>query len=471
MKKIFFTHDDNFVRHFSRYLEPGISVHPIAANRLDTEMQTIEGRARIVVSAIRELQPAGPYHIAGCDANGVIAFEVATQLLGEDQQVAFLGLINTIFYPKGLAAEPDRFSLEQAIALYDPQYLPCAINIFASDVLRTEDEWLGWNSVVSKDQIRIDSIPPFPAEQGEVPSKELGISLSRAIHEAIQRPQPIPEAEYSPLVPLQVGTSPAAPLICVPGAGASVTSFAQLLMSLPQSVSVRGLEPRGIEGALIPHGTVQSAASCYTASLVKEFGISRFHLLGHSSGGWVAFDMAQRLTDSGCEVVSLTILDSDAPGDCAYREYFHADVIIKCAEAFELLFGRSLGVEREVLDRLNPTEQRISLHSCLVRQGILPSRSTAEDIRGTIRVLAMTLRSTYRPARAFIGPVNLVLADDPKQTSQANQLNHQNLVKRWEVWAPKLACFHSPGNHMTMLRAPHVETIANILQLRKVVLT
>ncbi|MEX5585754.1 thioesterase domain-containing protein, partial [Pseudomonas lurida] len=38
----------------------------------------------------------GPYRVAGWSFGGVLAYEVAMQLLGLDESVAFLGLIDTL---------------------------------------------------------------------------------------------------------------------------------------------------------------------------------------------------------------------------------------------------------------------------------------------------------------------------------------------------------------------------------------
>ncbi|MFL9674215.1 amino acid adenylation domain-containing protein [Pseudomonas marginalis] len=61
----------------------------------EAHLNTMEGLAARMVGLIRGIQPHGPYRIAGWSFGGVLAYEVAMQLLGQDEPVAFLGLIDS----------------------------------------------------------------------------------------------------------------------------------------------------------------------------------------------------------------------------------------------------------------------------------------------------------------------------------------------------------------------------------------
>ena len=58
-------------------------------------LQTVEEMAAVYIGAIREVQPRGPYRLAGWSAGGTIAFEIARQLLSVDETIEFMGLIDT----------------------------------------------------------------------------------------------------------------------------------------------------------------------------------------------------------------------------------------------------------------------------------------------------------------------------------------------------------------------------------------
>jgi arthrofactin-type cyclic lipopeptide synthetase C len=59
------------------------------------QLQTMEGLAGRLVRLIRSVQPEGPYRLAGWSFGGVLAYEIALQLQGQDQVVQFLGLIDS----------------------------------------------------------------------------------------------------------------------------------------------------------------------------------------------------------------------------------------------------------------------------------------------------------------------------------------------------------------------------------------
>src|ERR1700704_5869446 len=58
---------------------------------------TVEVMADRSCSAIRTLQPRGPYHIVGYSFGGLVAIEVARLLQESGEKIALLGLIDTLF--------------------------------------------------------------------------------------------------------------------------------------------------------------------------------------------------------------------------------------------------------------------------------------------------------------------------------------------------------------------------------------
>src|SRR5262249_50820553 len=62
---------------------------------------TLRAAAARFIRMIREVQPQGPYRLAGWSLGGMLAYEVATQLIGMDQAVEFLGMIDTFLRNDG----------------------------------------------------------------------------------------------------------------------------------------------------------------------------------------------------------------------------------------------------------------------------------------------------------------------------------------------------------------------------------
>jgi phthiocerol/phenolphthiocerol synthesis type-I polyketide synthase D len=63
--------------------------------RID-DVRSLEDKAERYVRMIREIQPAGPYHLAGWSFGGMLGFECAQQLTAAGEEVALLAMIDTI---------------------------------------------------------------------------------------------------------------------------------------------------------------------------------------------------------------------------------------------------------------------------------------------------------------------------------------------------------------------------------------
>ncbi|MDR2012563.1 MAG: hypothetical protein LBQ20_05890 [Rhodanobacter sp.] len=80
----------------TRHLDTNIPVYGLAAEPpAALTRRTIEEMADRLVQAIHSVQPSGPYRIAGWSFGGTLAYEIATQLIGNGEEVQFLGLLDT----------------------------------------------------------------------------------------------------------------------------------------------------------------------------------------------------------------------------------------------------------------------------------------------------------------------------------------------------------------------------------------
>ncbi|HEY0737985.1 MAG TPA: amino acid adenylation domain-containing protein [Herpetosiphonaceae bacterium] len=83
----------------------GLQAHGLDAGQVPYE--DIPTMARSYLEAIRAVQPEGPYLLGGWSLGGVIAFEMARQLLQQGQQVGLLALIDSAVPEPGIAAPED----------------------------------------------------------------------------------------------------------------------------------------------------------------------------------------------------------------------------------------------------------------------------------------------------------------------------------------------------------------------------
>jgi len=71
--------------------------HVYHSDFLDEMPESIEYLAAQYLSEIRQVQPKGPYHFCGFSAGGMIAFEIARQLLADGDKVGALLLVEPTF--------------------------------------------------------------------------------------------------------------------------------------------------------------------------------------------------------------------------------------------------------------------------------------------------------------------------------------------------------------------------------------
>jgi thioesterase domain-containing protein len=91
--------------HFDEEL-PVYALPPVSGEELP--LRTVEGMAARLVRMVREVQPVGPYRLAGWSFGGILAYEMAAQLIGQDQAVEFLGMIDTYHPSFGGTGAGDR---------------------------------------------------------------------------------------------------------------------------------------------------------------------------------------------------------------------------------------------------------------------------------------------------------------------------------------------------------------------------
>ena len=307
-------------------------------------------------------------------------------------------------------------------------------------------------------QIRDSTLPNLHAEA-------LGQALVHAMRNAGKDRTELPETTYSPVLSIEAGQRDVAPFFCIPGAGSNVTTFVDLTSRLSRAWPIFGLQPRGLDGLLVPHSTVIAAAEFYLRAINRSGHKAPMHLLGHSFGGWVVLEMARMLLESGRPVASLSILDSSVPDeiDFVVREYNNTEAIMRWTDLVEQLLGRSLHLQPADLDCQEASVQRQLLHSRLVSEAVVPARSHPDMLIGPLRTFASMLRTHYKPAKVYPGPVHLLLVNDPKLDPQANRLMQEQVEERWKRSAPSLTCTHVPGNHVSILKPPHVNALAEAL--------
>ena len=443
-----------YAHGLAAHVHPGIPVHALApTSPAEPRLRTVEGMGARLVRMIRAVQPSGPYRVAGWCFGGLLAYEVAGQLLGHDEVVEFVGVMGAP--PRGEDAPGE------ALREYSSRPIPVPVHLFSAQESPGAG---GWEALLPGSPIRVVPVPGTPGSRADTPDPEpLGGALSQEVARAAGNRKALPGDDYSPLVTLRFGSEGGIPLFCVPGAGANVVSFLELIGCLDPARPVHGLQPRGLDGERVPHATVPAAAEFYLRAIQAAQPAGPVHLLGHSFGGWVVFEIAHRLRRAGRAVGSLTILDSEVPDEdpACIRERDGREAFLDFVDVFEQAAERPLGIGPGEIGALGETGRLKLLHERLVRLGLLPRRSHSDVMSGPFRTFSACLRATYSPAGIYPDPLRLVLVSDSRYDSDGNCTRFEEAAEGWRRWAPNLAFFVGAGNHMTALKQPHVRDLAS----------
>lgn len=256
-----------------------------------------------------------------------------------------------------------------------------------------------------------------------------------------------------------------APLFCVPGLTGMPSYLSSLVPAFDTSRPLIAFQAPGTDGIELPLGSVEEMALRYVDEIRAIQPKGPYTLAGHSFGGLVAYEMAQRLGEQG-ESVHVLLLDTFAPSE---RDESN-DADDELMALFELcqVNRRFAGDVRAVpgleeLDTLTPEQQR----EILVRELGVESTTVAARL-AAIYQASYAAMENYRP-RLYTGPVTLFRACSgfPEQVLHpARKSMHwcDSPTLGWEPFCPSLQVVEVSGDHFTMVLPTHAPGLAHAIQ-------
>lgn len=302
---------------------------------------------------------------------------------------------------------------------------------------------------------------------------------------------------WSPLVPIQpAGSSPA--FFCVHPIFGVVFPYYELAQNLGKNQPFYGLQPIGLDGKT-PLTRIEDMAAHYIEALRSVQPKGPYFLGGWSFGGWVAFEMAQQLQKSGEEVALLAVLDTLAPipGNIPslgnglkfmlttvaryiwpfFIDYLYLIIVIAKNRINSLTSGLTNFnkiVQNSVWKSLTRYSQRESLTRSLQTNlfshfiqkedatvNIIPEESKLR-LLSELAIRPM-LRVFYANSQAVL---NYVPQAYPKRINLFRTKVQSSIAKEdpsmgWDqLTVGGTEIHHIPGNHLTMLRKPHIQILA-----------
>jgi len=282
------------------------------------------------------------------------------------------------------------------------------------------------------------------------------------------------EGGASSLVAIQPhGDKP--PLFCIHPIGGHVLCYIPLSRRLGPDQPVYGLEAAGLKDGEVSALAVEEMSARYIEEIRSVQPEGPYRLAGMSSGGVIAFEMAQQLRRVGEEVALLALLDSRPP---AFRDSLDtllddAIFVARLAGEIELSSGRSFGLTGERLKSLDLDAQLTLLLEAMREAGLLLGEVGLSRARQLVRLVQANLRAveSYIP-EAYSGKILLLRAIETnlKHASSDDARRvlgelAQDPTFGWSRYAGESVdvCV-VPGDHLSMAQEPHVAVLAERVQ-------
>jgi thioesterase domain-containing protein len=266
----------------------------------------------------------------------------------------------------------------------------------------------------------------------------------------------VPRRPWSPLVAIQPrGTG--VPLFCVHPALGSVARYDALARQLGTDRPFYALTSIGLERDQAPDTRVEAMAERYLEAVRGVQPAGPYLLGGHSFGGLVAFEMAQQLVRAGEHVAVLALLDTVAPGPAWQGDPADHEALGIAAFLREV----DVPIDVDALRELGPDDQLQRCLDAMAAAGRIPAGLDLDQVRRMVTWRTRIVPGAYRhyvPQR-YPGDVTLFRASEP--------LFDASMIDPFAGWtalsAQPIVEHRVPGDHYSMLRAPHLEILADQL--------
>ena len=252
------------------------------------------------------------------------------------------------------------------------------------------------------------------------------------------------------------------PLFLMHPTGGNVLCYASLAYHLGTNQPVYGLQAQGLEGEEEPLNSMEEMAAVYLHVLRSQQPQGPYLLGGWSSGGLLAFEVASQLHARGQQVDLLVLFDAPAlfatwpAGAANVNGAISNDTAAALARfIFQLNEGKDRTIPEIYADlcKLAPEEQLLYALEQARAAHVIPDDADNSFLNRLIRVYDADSRATvtYRP-RVYPGRIAYIQSEEATQDT----------IQAWrKLAAGGLDLFEAPGDHVAMLKEPHVRIVAD----------
>jgi thioesterase domain-containing protein/acyl carrier protein len=242
------------------------------------------------------------------------------------------------------------------------------------------------------------------------------------------------------------------PLFLAHPTGGSVHWYSSLAKHLDGGRPVFGLQAKGLGSEDELDGTIEAMASRYVSAIIERYPAGPYNIAGWSLGVIIAFEVATQLRMMEREVSLLAILDQGPEAPTKEEPSDDAELLFN-------IFSNYFPVDLEYLRTLDKDEQFRFILKRAQREGIVPPFVRRKNFRHYIMINKTQMQAwrTYM-AKPYPGRISLFRSEELASDSDGQP----------DLGWAKLALngvdvIDVPGDHLSMMEAPHVRYLADSL--------
>ena len=239
-------------------------------------------------------------------------------------------------------------------------------------------------------------------------------------------------------------------LFCIHPAGGHVFCYLPLVEELGSDHPVFALQASGLEEGEPLATSIEQTAADYVTAIQKVQPAGPYQLLGMSSGGLIAYEMARQLKEYGSEVSFLGLLDTTVPNSS--DEHISSDAFLVRAVAGELGCAG-------LLNEASPTLTLPELVDLGIESGRLPAGFSLKQAERIAAIFRNTVRMhyDYRPQKST-GPMLLLRAMKRDRAGDA--------APDWSPYISDLEVTDLECTHADLVSSAMSSTVAALLAPR-----
>ncbi len=261
------------------------------------------------------------------------------------------------------------------------------------------------------------------------------------------------DAVYSCLVPIKPSGSKA-PLYIIHGEGLNVLNFSSLATFMDKERPIYGLQAVGLNGVDEPLDDLTEIAKVYLAEIIRHNPSGPYLLAGYSFGGYVAMEINKQMAAMGKQVEKLIMFDTNAEKSEYKDWYFILPKKVKrnVPKFFSFLKSSLLNTGENYWNQpKNPADGFLSKYF------LKKETKSFYQLIKKIKDKHLIAFRNYN-MEPFNGKVYLYKAQI------CVHYVYDNEFLGWKKYAlGGVEVLNVPGDHLTMLRPPHVEVFASTL--------